>query len=144
MINTRFIWYLEKSGILDRSQCGFRKHRCTTDHLGPIPRTIPSLWSGITSDPGSLDPPGQNRFHERRIGLGQAISRIDLIALAVSQKCVPFESFVARESRFLLMCGALTLPNLGIGLGLDSNFRVFHDADDFVIVSASRPLGRDR
>ena len=27
MINTRFIWYLEKSGILDRSQCGFRKHR---------------------------------------------------------------------------------------------------------------------
>ena len=31
MINTRFIWYLEKSGILDRSQCGFRKHRSTTD-----------------------------------------------------------------------------------------------------------------
>ena len=33
MINTRFIWYLEKSGILDRSQCGFRKQRSTTDHL---------------------------------------------------------------------------------------------------------------
>ena len=27
MINTRLIWYLEKSGILDRSQCGFRAHR---------------------------------------------------------------------------------------------------------------------
>ena len=33
MINTRFIWYLEKSRILDRSQCGFRRHRCTIDHL---------------------------------------------------------------------------------------------------------------
>ena len=33
MINTRFIWYLEKYKILDRSQCGFRKHRSTTDHL---------------------------------------------------------------------------------------------------------------
>ena len=26
MINTRFIWDLEKYGILDKSQCGFRKH----------------------------------------------------------------------------------------------------------------------
>ena len=33
MINTRFIWYLEKYKILDRSQCGFRKHCSTTDHL---------------------------------------------------------------------------------------------------------------
>ena len=33
MINTRFVWYLEKYGILDKSQCGFRKHRSTTDHL---------------------------------------------------------------------------------------------------------------
>ena len=33
MINTRFIRYLEKSRILDKSQCGFRKHRSTTDHL---------------------------------------------------------------------------------------------------------------
>ena len=33
MINTRFIWYLEKYRILDRSHCGFRKHRSTTDHL---------------------------------------------------------------------------------------------------------------
>ena len=31
MINTRLIWYLEKYRILDRSQCGFRKHRSTTD-----------------------------------------------------------------------------------------------------------------
>ena len=33
MINTCFIWYLEKYKILDRSQCGFRKHRSTIDHL---------------------------------------------------------------------------------------------------------------
>ena len=33
MINTRFIWYIEKCGILDKSQCGLRKHRSTTDHL---------------------------------------------------------------------------------------------------------------
>ena len=32
-INTRLIWYLEKYRILDRSQCGLRKHRSTTDHL---------------------------------------------------------------------------------------------------------------
>ena len=31
----------------------------------------------ITSDPGSLDPPGQNRFHECRIGPGQATPWID-------------------------------------------------------------------
>ena len=36
MINTRFIWYLENYRILDRSQCGFRKHRSTTDHLVSI------------------------------------------------------------------------------------------------------------
>ena len=30
MINTRFIWYLEKYRILDRSQYGFRKHRSMT------------------------------------------------------------------------------------------------------------------
>ena len=33
MINTRLIWHLEKSRILDKSQCGFRKHHSTTDHL---------------------------------------------------------------------------------------------------------------
>ena len=32
MINTRLIWYLEEYRILDRSQCGFRKHCSTTDH----------------------------------------------------------------------------------------------------------------
>ena len=51
--------------------------------LGPIPRTIRSLWSGITSDPGSLDPPGQNRFHERRIGPGQATLGSILVLLVV-------------------------------------------------------------
>ena len=40
MINTRFIWYLEKSGILDRSQCGFRKHRSTVDHLVSLERYV--------------------------------------------------------------------------------------------------------
>ena len=33
MINTRFIWCLDKSGMLDRSQCDFRTHRSTMDHL---------------------------------------------------------------------------------------------------------------
>ena len=40
MINTRFIWYLEKSGILDRSQCGFREHRSTVDHLVSLERYV--------------------------------------------------------------------------------------------------------
>ena len=33
MIVTRFTWYLGKSRILGRSQCGLRKHRSTIDHL---------------------------------------------------------------------------------------------------------------
>ena len=40
MINTRFIWYLEKSRILDSSQCGFRKHRSTIDHLVSLERYL--------------------------------------------------------------------------------------------------------
>ena len=40
MINQRLIWYLEKKGILNRSQCGFRKHRCTTDHLVSLERYV--------------------------------------------------------------------------------------------------------
>ena len=40
MINTRLIWYLEKHRILDRSQCGFRKHRSTTDHLVSLERYL--------------------------------------------------------------------------------------------------------
>ena len=40
MINTCFIWYLEKHGILDKSQCGFRKHRSTTDHLVSLERYV--------------------------------------------------------------------------------------------------------
>ena len=36
MFNTHFIWYLEKYRILDRSQCGFRKHRSMTDHQGLV------------------------------------------------------------------------------------------------------------
>ena len=40
MINTRLIWYLEKYRILDRSQCGFRKHHSTTDHLVSLERYL--------------------------------------------------------------------------------------------------------
>ena len=40
MINTCLIWYLEKYRILDRSQCGFRKHRSTTDHLVSLERYV--------------------------------------------------------------------------------------------------------
>ena len=40
MVNTRFIWYLEKYRILDRSQCSFRKHRSTTDHLVSFSRYL--------------------------------------------------------------------------------------------------------
>ena len=40
MINARLIWYLEKYRILDRSQCGFRKHRSTTDHLVSLERYL--------------------------------------------------------------------------------------------------------
>ena len=40
MINTRFMWYLEKFGILDSSQCGVRKHCSTTDHLVSLERYL--------------------------------------------------------------------------------------------------------
>ena len=33
-------WYLEKYGILDKSQCGFRKHRSTMDHLVSLERYV--------------------------------------------------------------------------------------------------------
>ena len=45
MINTRLIWYLEKYRILDRSQCGFRKHRSTTDHLVSLERYLRDAFS---------------------------------------------------------------------------------------------------
>ena len=45
MINTRFIWYLEKSGILDRGQCGFRKHRSTVDHLVSLERYVQDAFA---------------------------------------------------------------------------------------------------
>ena len=40
MINTRFIWCFEKYGILDKSQCGFRKYRSTMDHLISLERYV--------------------------------------------------------------------------------------------------------
>ena len=33
MINKRLVWYLESNKIITKYQCGFRKARCTTDHL---------------------------------------------------------------------------------------------------------------
>ena len=45
MINTRFIWYLEKYGILDKSQCGFRKHRSTMDHLVSLERYVQDAFA---------------------------------------------------------------------------------------------------
>ena len=32
MINARIVWYLESSGLLSNTQCGFRKGRGTLDH----------------------------------------------------------------------------------------------------------------
>ena len=34
------MWYLENSSILDRSQCGFRKHLCTIHHLVSLERYV--------------------------------------------------------------------------------------------------------
>ena len=45
MINTHLIWYLEKYRILDRSQCGFRKHRSTTDHLVSLERYLQDAFA---------------------------------------------------------------------------------------------------
>ena len=33
MINSRLVWYLESEDLISDLQCGFRSHRCTTDHL---------------------------------------------------------------------------------------------------------------
>ena len=43
--NTRFIWYLETYGILDKSQCGFRKHHSTTDHLVSLERYVHDAYA---------------------------------------------------------------------------------------------------
>ena len=33
MLNERLIWYLEKTGKINKFQCGFRANRSTVDHL---------------------------------------------------------------------------------------------------------------
>ena len=33
IINDRLVWFLESTGFFDSAQCGFRRNRCTTDHL---------------------------------------------------------------------------------------------------------------
>ena len=45
MINARLIWYLEKHRMLDRSQCGFRKHRSMTDHLVSLERYLQDAFA---------------------------------------------------------------------------------------------------
>ena len=44
MINTRLIGYLEKYRMLDRSQCGFRKHCSTTNHLVSLERYLRDVF----------------------------------------------------------------------------------------------------
>ena len=45
MINARLIWHLEKYRILDRSQCGFRKHRSMTDHMVSLERYLQDAFA---------------------------------------------------------------------------------------------------
>ena len=33
MVNQRLVWFLESTGFFSSAQCGFRRNRCTTDHL---------------------------------------------------------------------------------------------------------------
>ena len=33
IVNDRLVWFLESTGFFDSAQCGFRRNRCTTDHL---------------------------------------------------------------------------------------------------------------
>ena len=33
MVNQRLVWFLENTGFFSSAQCGFRRNRCTTDHL---------------------------------------------------------------------------------------------------------------
>ena len=33
VVNGRFVWYLEKNGLLAKQQCGYRANRSTVDHL---------------------------------------------------------------------------------------------------------------
>ena len=63
MINTRLIWYLEKSGILDRSQCGFRKYRSIVDHLVSLERYIPGCLCTETTGGWSLLRPGEGLWN---------------------------------------------------------------------------------
>ena len=40
MVNQRLVWYLEKNGLLNNAQSGFRKHRSTSDHLVQMERYV--------------------------------------------------------------------------------------------------------
>ena len=33
MVNTRLMWFFEHHGLFTESQCGFRRHRSTVDHI---------------------------------------------------------------------------------------------------------------
>ena len=43
-VNAHFIWKLEKSGILDKNQCGLRKHD-TTDHIVSLERYLQDAFA---------------------------------------------------------------------------------------------------
>ena len=40
IVNKRLMWFLERNNLLDKCQCGFRKGRCTIDHLTTITTEI--------------------------------------------------------------------------------------------------------
>ena len=44
IINRRLVWFLEKYGLLSNIQCGFRRHRSTTDHLVQLESEIQNTF----------------------------------------------------------------------------------------------------
>ena len=78
MINTRFIWYLEKSGILDRSQCGFRKHRSTVDHLVSLKRYVRDAFAQKQQAVGLFFHPEKAFETTWQYGINRDLHRIGL------------------------------------------------------------------
>ena len=78
MINTRFIWYLEKCGILDRSQCGFRKHRSTVDHLVSLERYVRDAFAQKQQAVGLFFHPEKAFETTWQYGINRDLHRIGL------------------------------------------------------------------
>ena len=87
MIDTGLIWYLEKYRILDRSQCGFRKHRSTTDHLVSLERYLRDAFAqrqqavGLLTWRKPMRQPGNMASSETFTGLA---SEADCLSLCQS------------------------------------------------------------